>query len=465
MRTPGSCNMMCVMPADFLPPSNAHRREWKSRRCIAVLLFKRRRQLLSAVTLGNAPSVAQHQLPVVNSLFPMPEREDAAAKHMGADAGHETLGRAVEWEGGAVPEGDDEDEDDLASDVWDGDGVEPDWTQAEGCDVPLSDEEVVAEDDDDAEPEGEEEEEGDDDDGFVVDQDEPAQARIVPTPTGSDRSSESQRSSAATEEATGTTSDWGDRLAEGVGKGCVATARAEGVVGVRKASKLANCDGLNLADSAEANRPKRARPKDDARWGGDGDGDGDLKTTTIDFSLAVDLRKTPELLCKSKDRVPLFKLTASGSYNCTRNAFRRAGFKQTKGDNFSVLWGMALKLPEFKLLREYQRVNHFPGTYLLGRKDNMARFCNRFRRTFGPENFEYFPKTFICPADRAELLADEAECKAKAKRGEEPMWIVKPPAGCKGIGIRLVTDPSTQVRHSCVCQRVVCMCACLVVLG
>jgi hypothetical protein len=28
-----------------------------------------------------------------------------------------------------------------------------------------------------------------------------------------------------------------------------------------------------------------------------------------------------------------------------------------------------------------------------------------------------------------------------------PMWIVKPPAGCKGIGIRLVTDPSTQIKE------------------
>ena len=27
------------------------------------------------------------------------------------------------------------------------------------------------------------------------------------------------------------------------------------------------------------------------------------------------------------------------------------------------------------------------------------------------------------------------------------MWIVKPPAGCKGIGIRLVTDPCTQIKE------------------
>ena len=77
-----------------------------------------------------------------------------------------------------------------------------------------------------------------------------------------------------------------------------------------------------------------------------------MRTTTIKFSLTEDLRTTPELLCKSKDKVPLFKLTASGSYNCTRNAFRRAGFKQTKSNNFTVLWGMPLKLCERKELRE-----------------------------------------------------------------------------------------------------------------
>ena len=98
---------------------------------------------------------------------------------------------------------------------------------------------------------------------------------------------------------------------------------------------------------------------------------GEMKTSTIDFSLSVDLRKTPELLCKSKDRVPLFKLTASGSYNCTRNAFRRAGFKQTKGNNFTVLWGMALKMPELKELKEFQ-VTAFGGTLRAGGGRGMA---------------------------------------------------------------------------------------------
>jgi hypothetical protein len=294
----------------------------------------------------------------------------------------------VKAEAEAEAEEDEEEFEDEEADMLPYDAAEPDWTLAKGFEplIALDDEEVVEED--------EEEDEDLDDDGYS---DEEASSPGALKPRA--LSSGSQRSAAETEDATG------------------AGERRDFLV---------------------------------PRWGGGVDEDGELRTTTIDFSLSVDLRKMPEFLCKSKDRVPLFKVTASGSYNCTRNAFRRAGFKQTKGNNFTVLWGMPLKLPEFKDLKEYQRVNHFPGTYLLGRKDNMARVCMRFRRNFGPENFEYFPKTFVCPSDRAELLADEEECKKNAKKGETPMWIVKPPAGCKGIGIRLVTDPSTQIKEKAV---------------
>jgi hypothetical protein len=331
---------------------------------------------------------------------PLTEERDQRAAAEGSD----------ESEGGDG-EGEEE-EDELASELWEGDdgAAEADWAQ--GFANP-SDEELCEDDDVD---EGEEEEEEGDEDELT-----PAGREAVAESPPSDRSSGSHRSTAETE---------------------VATAGAAGSAGLTgpKARKV------KRVGSGGSGRTKRTRAPQEL-WGGDVDEDGEMRTTTIKFSLTEDLRTTPELLCKSKDKVPLFKLTASGSYNCTRNAFRRAGFKQTKSNNFTVLWGMPLKLCELKELREFQRVNHFPGTYLLGRKDNMARVCNRFRRTFGPENFEYFPKTFVCPGDRAELLADEQECKAKAKKGDEPMWIVKPPAGCKGIGIRLVTDPSTQIKE------------------
>jgi len=369
--------------------------------------------------------------------FPrMPVDQESGVQPSG-DAGTE------DWEGGEG-QGDDEEEDEMASEMWEGDSAaeqdaehdaEQDWMNpgAEFEDVISGDEER---EDDDAEA-SEEDNDQDDDDTVLH------SARQTESPPSDTRSSGSHRSAAETEEAEAP-AERRDSLAENdADEGDALAARCTEIAVSKKKGP-----GFQRAGSAGPNRSKSSDPaRARARWGSDLSQDGELKTSMIDFSQEEDLRKTPELLCKSKEKVPLFKLTASGSYNCTRNAFKRAGFKQTKGNDFSVLWGMSLKLNEFKELREFQRVNHFPGAYLLGRKDNCARVCNKFRRIFGSENFEYFPKTFVCPGDRAELLADEAECKGKAKKGEVSTWIVKPPAGCKGIGIRLVTDPSTQIKE------------------
>ncbi|EKX39526.1 hypothetical protein GUITHDRAFT_56064, partial [Guillardia theta CCMP2712] len=135
-----------------------------------------------------------------------------------------------------------------------------------------------------------------------------------------------------------------------------------------------------------------------------------------------------------------------------RNAFRRAGFLPTSSNNFNVLWGKPLKIAEYKELCEYQKVNHFPGTYLLGRKDNLARVCNKFRRVFGSDSFQYLPKTFVLPGERTELLQDYEEWKGKLKKNDcDISYIVKPPAGCRGIGIRLISDPNTQIKEKAVC--------------
>jgi len=109
-------------------------------------------------------------------------------------------------------------------------------------------------------------------------------------------------------------------------------------------------------------------------------------------------------LCVQGRSALLFKLTSSGHYNCTRSAFRRAGFKPTQGNNWNVMWGKALKMAEYTDLDCFQKVNHFPGAFLLGRKDNLARACARFRRVFGADMFEYLPKTFVLPGDRADLV-------------------------------------------------------------
>lgn len=46
-------------------------------------------------------------------------------------------------------------------------------------------------------------------------------------------------------------------------------------------------------------------------------------------------------------------------------------------------WGKHMKSPMFKNLRETQKLNHFPGTFQLGRKDRLWRNFQRMIKKFG----------------------------------------------------------------------------------
>ena len=56
--------------------------------------------------------------------------------------------------------------------------------------------------------------------------------------------------------------------------------------------------------------------------------------------------------------------------NCITGAFKRTGFRRlVKGNSFNVYWGHHLKEKGFSKLGPSQHVNHFPGSYGIGRKD------------------------------------------------------------------------------------------------
>lgn len=46
-------------------------------------------------------------------------------------------------------------------------------------------------------------------------------------------------------------------------------------------------------------------------------------------------------------------------------------------------WGKHMKSLCFKTLREYQKINHFPGTFQIGRKDRLWKNLFRLMTKFG----------------------------------------------------------------------------------
>jgi len=92
-------------------------------------------------------------------------------------------------------------------------------------------------------------------------------------------------------------------------------------------------------------------------------------------------------------------------------------------------------LPPAKIakLRAGQRVNHFPGSSLIGRKDRLAEGFNRKRREFGADTFDFHPRTFQLP--------DDAKLVESAVRNKKlcPLFIHKPAASSCGKGISLIS--------------------------
>lgn len=56
-------------------------------------------------------------------------------------------------------------------------------------------------------------------------------------------------------------------------------------------------------------------------------------------------------------------------------------------------WGKHMKSPLFKTLKDTQKINHFPGTFQIGRKDRLWRNFQKLITKFG--NKEYAIPLFV----------------------------------------------------------------------
>ena len=78
-------------------------------------------------------------------------------------------------------------------------------------------------------------------------------------------------------------------------------------------------------------------------------------------------------------------------------AFEAAGFSQVDGDKWNVLWGMASKVT-LQDMDKYQKVNHFPNCWSIGRKDNLWINLSKMKRNF-PKEYSFIPNTYLLAYD------------------------------------------------------------------
>ena len=78
-------------------------------------------------------------------------------------------------------------------------------------------------------------------------------------------------------------------------------------------------------------------------------------------------------------------------------------------------WGKNMKPLQFRVMKEDQKVNHFPGTFHI---DRLWRNYRRLLLKYGEEEFDFLPRTFCLPAD------DKLLRKVKSYEQSDPDYML-----------------------------------------
>ncbi|KAM4666667.1 tubulin polyglutamylase TTLL5 isoform 4-T5 [Amazona ochrocephala] len=116
----------------------------------------------------------------------------------------------------------------------------------------------------------------------------------------------------------------------------------------------------------------------------------------------------------------------------TAHGFHEA---QAGSSDYNLMWtGSHLKTYLLRSLTDIQKVNHFPRSYELTRKDRLYKNVSRMQLAHGFKTFHILPRTFILPTEY------QTFCSTYSK--DRGPWIVKPVASSRGRGVYLINNPS-----------------------
>ncbi|XP_067680981.1 tubulin polyglutamylase TTLL5-like isoform X3 [Haliotis asinina] len=159
------------------------------------------------------------------------------------------------------------------------------------------------------------------------------------------------------------------------------------------------------------------------------------KTPVIVFKVEAVMQKKPDLKTIGERYHLAFKF---GTTECkiVRNILNSHGFHEVHPNSadFNLLWTNAhLKPFTLRSMTEFQKINHFPRSYELTRKDRLFKNVQRMQQIKGHRHFDFIPNSFVLPGEYQDFCA--------AFLREKGHWIVKPVASSRGRGVFLINHP------------------------
>ena len=134
-----------------------------------------------------------------------------------------------------------------------------------------------------------------------------------------------------------------------------------------------------------------------------------------------------------------------------RSVLELSGFGYTDSHDWNLLWlGCSPSLYLYEGLNEFQRINHFPNSFEITRKDRMSIHLLSMQEKFGIQEFGFFPETFVIPEQYSEFYA-------KFYSDKQAQWIVKPCNSSQGKGIFILDSLNNlPTSEGCIVSRYIC---------
>ena len=98
---------------------------------------------------------------------------------------------------------------------------------------------------------------------------------------------------------------------------------------------------------------------------------------------------------------------ATSDIKIIRYIFEDNGFRENnniRNQDWLIMWSNnGFKSDIYQAMTKHQKVNHFPRSSELTRKDSMYSRMARMQAMYGEKHFKFIPKTFILPKEHSTL--------------------------------------------------------------